>query len=914
MRNTLRTTHLVSNNLWKGVSLVTLALGACAVPSERPAASALAVTVSGDFEVDPARYSAASLAASEPSSAFNGSTHLVAWIGPANSVVMTRVSASGAVTDPLGVVVGTSSATDPPAVASDGNGFLIVWTAAGGAVRAARIAASGAVTDPGGFVVTTSAAASAQPAVAGDASGYLVAWRDGRNMASTDVDYFAARVGADGAVRDRAGIPALVAPGDQQRAVISSSGTGWLLACEDRPATGVPDLRVGRLDASGAPLDGAGRRVAVTVRDRERPALAWNGANHLLTWSDRTLSGSLTPGVYAQVIDPAGAGIGAAVISVAADSASLTTVARNGTGWIVAGRAPTGLWTARLSSAGALLDATPRSLEGATGSGKATLSGSGGASGYLVARVSSGVAGALRLADDGSSTGGVITLNYSAQSSDTPSVAWDGVNFLAIWRDAETGAYALRRISPAGAMVDATATTVPAHAPIAAAFNGANYVLAWQDFASIDRFTATASWSPSAGLGMTATFDTASGILSRDAPSIGAGGAGHMVAWTMFQGSGSNSRFALRAMPVSASGAPRSSAATSVSSTASGGASPGVSFDGTNFLIAWTDLTTPPFGVQCRTAYAVRLTPAGDLLDATPLRLSGTGCDASGVTSTSDGVNHLVAWSSSGGVFAARVSPAGVALDAPRALTSAAGSGLSASFDGRSFVVAWDDNRSGNRDVYAARVSRDGAVLDPEGVAIARDSSDESGAKIASTRAGQTLVLYTLRTLTGTRVRGRFVTFDAPDAGAADASVDVAADVVIDAQRDVVDASDAVFDAGSDGSLDGARDAPDVSDVTRDVALDGQDASDATSDASVDGGDVIDATRDAVDVADATRDAMNDARSADVADATSVPPPATPDAGSGCSSTPRRASASWTLTLAGAVTLLRRRRARRRAA
>ena len=52
-------------------------------------------------------------------------------------------------------------------------------------------------------------------------------------------------------------------------------------------------------------------------------------------------------------------------------------------------------------------------------------------------------------------------------------------------------------------------------------------------------------------------------------------------------------------------------------------------------------------------------------------------------------------------------------------------------FDGTDFVVAWSDDRGGNA-IYVGRVDQDGAVLDPDGVAVAASGSPWGDAPIAS--------------------------------------------------------------------------------------------------------------------------------------------------------------------------------------
>jgi len=104
-----------------------------------------------------------------------------------------------------------------------------------------------------------------------------------------------------------------------------------------------------------------------------------------------------------------------------------------------------------------------------------------------------------------------------------------------------------------------------------------------------------------------------------------------------------------------------------------------------------------------------------------------------------DGTNYLVAWQDGRGtyydVYGARVSPAGAVLDPAGIAISTAGNhqeAPSVTFDGTNHLGAWQDSRSGTSwDTYGARVSPAGAVLDPGGLAI----STESGQQLTPTLA-----------------------------------------------------------------------------------------------------------------------------------------------------------------------------------
>ena len=137
---------------------------------------------------------------------------------------------------------------------------------------------------------------------------------------------------------------------------------------------------------------------------------------------------------------------------------------------------------------------------------------------------------------------------------------------------------------------------------------------------------------------------------------------------------------------------------------------PSVAFNGTNYLAVWGD---PRSGNTAEAdIYGTRVTPAGVVLDPAGIAIS----TASGYQFTpsvsSDGTNYLVAWSDgrSGGtdVYAARVSPAGTVLEpAGIPISTTASSGFPRiAFDGTNYLVVWQDSRSGtSSDIYGARVS-----------------------------------------------------------------------------------------------------------------------------------------------------------------------------------------------------------------
>ncbi len=171
------------------------------------------------------------------------------------------------------------------------------------------------------------------------------------------------------------------------------------------------------------------------------------------------------------------------------------------------------------------------------------------------------------------------------------------------------------------------------------------------------------------------------------------------------------------------------SGAPSPISTTSGGehTNPAVAFDGTEFLVAWVEHGTTPSGL-----YAVRVSTSGAILDGSPTHLfDGSTADVAQPccdlepTVSFDGTNFLVAYrdqrgvaSNSGvaSVSAARVSTAGVLLDGsattPGIVLSSAkaqpiGRVRSVYFNGAAWIV-WESGTP--QQLSAARVAPTGAV------------------------------------------------------------------------------------------------------------------------------------------------------------------------------------------------------------
>lgn len=139
---------------------------------------------------------------------------------------------------------------------------------------------------------------------------------------------------------------------------------------------------------------------------------------------------------------------------------------------------------------------------------------------------------------------------------------------------------------------------------------------------------------------------------------------------------------------------------------------PGIAFDGTNFLVPY---------LQGTDIYARRVTPGGVVLDSTPIAVSvGLNQFASVPSVAFDGTNYLVVWTATrNGVnelYGARLTPTGTVLDPGGVKITIGGDpkirvpGIA--FNGANYLVAWRTNYD---HIYAARISPSLANLDAPG-------------------------------------------------------------------------------------------------------------------------------------------------------------------------------------------------------
>jgi hypothetical protein len=286
----------------------------------------------------------------EPSAAYGAGVHLVAWkANDSYSPHAVRLSASdGSAIDPVRFPLAAIQETcggisRRPSVAFAGQYFLVAWDA-NQVVCAVRVPVTGdigtlqpLVLSQGGIYDRT--------AVASDGTSFLVVWPEWRPSSGlpNEVRYLhRARIRAsDGALLDPAGVRLTTTPEDQRYPEIGFDGTNYLVAWRDRQAPA--GLRGARIRASdGASLDPDAFVIQPSTVDDVQPALAFDGSNHLVVWSDRSrIVGTRVRASDRAILDASPVGL--ATLGRTTENAE-PDVAHDGTGYLVLWREPTSIF------------------------------------------------------------------------------------------------------------------------------------------------------------------------------------------------------------------------------------------------------------------------------------------------------------------------------------------------------------------------------------------------------------------------------------------------------------------------------------------------------------------------------------------------------------------------------------------
>jgi len=628
-----------------------------------------------------------------------------------------------------------------PSIAFDGTNYLVVWQdnrivyfGPGLGVYdifGARVSPSGDVLDPVGIPICTADTNKVSPSVTFDGANYIVVWEDCRRGIEPDI--YGARVDVFGTVLDPSGIEIMAAGGSQTDPCIASDGTNSLVLWADSRGMVNPDVWGARVGQDGSVIDPLGFPVTADTFYQGYPSVAFDGTSYLAVWQDyRGTDGDVYGVRLSQSMIPLDTAI---AVCTAPSDQYRPSIAFGGPDYFVAwcDRSDCRVYGTRVDTSGLVLD--PSGIAVCTTGTVPLYSGPSlvfNGQDYLVTWMDSyeGVfAGRV-------TTSGIPVdpsgLWISQDSSFEPCVASDGINSLVAWQDgrfADTADVCGARVSQSGAVLDSSGILISTAANQqvlpSVAYGSGDYFTVWSDDRNGGQFDVYGARVDPSG----AMLDP-SGIMicgapgNQDQPAVAFGERNHLAVW---RDGRNDSDLQIYGTRVNQSGTVLDSSFV-ISHGAHRTDYPAVTFGRDNYLVVWMDNRNG----WPRSIWGARVDASGSVLDTSGITISAVEGSHRYPAVASDGSDYFVVWSDSRGsdrdIYGARVTGSGAVLDTSGIAISAilnAQTNPSVAFDGTNYFVVWQDSRFvPYSDIYGARVDTSGVVLDPYPSEILISDSD----------------------------------------------------------------------------------------------------------------------------------------------------------------------------------------------
>ncbi|MBV9952497.1 MAG: hypothetical protein JO291_11140 [Acidimicrobiia bacterium] len=360
---------------------------------------------------------------------------------------------------------------------------------------------------------------------------------------------------------------------------------------------------------------------------------------------------------------------------------------------------------------------------------------------------------ARRLSASGAAVGAAATVAGGAAYQAEPAIAGSGGNYLIAWSQGDPASQVLTRtLSASGTLGAAHQITghdfgTTADTPSVTGRTTDGWVIAWHRTYDNGSNPPTqdiyGSVVESTGIGNLGGRVFAGGARVQSAPSLSTA-AGGSVALAYLDAVDDETVPRPLSQAIDSSGAPSGSPVPAAHEVQypERGCNDAAGGNG-QFLVTWQEIRQP----NNPNLYAQRYDAAGNAVGS-PITISTAIGDQFCPVAAWSGTNWLVVWTDArsgvSDIYATTVSGSGAVTPAGGfAITRAAGvqQGPDVSFDGTHFVVAWNDQRNGNQDIYAARVTTNRTVLDPQGIPVTTAQGAQKTPAVASSN-GVTLISW----------------------------------------------------------------------------------------------------------------------------------------------------------------------------
>ncbi|SEK56549.1 hypothetical protein SAMN05444354_101897 [Stigmatella aurantiaca] len=738
--------------------------------------AALSPTVSPEIGMDAPVYGPADNAQYNPSLAYDGTNFLVVWYDlrrdSGADIYGTRVNSTGTVLDTAGIPISTALYyQSAPAVTFNGTNFLVVWNDDRNGsydIYGARVSSTGTVLDSNGILISGASDWQVAPSISHDGTNFLVVWKDYRSETSSDI--YGARVSNNGTILDINGIPISTAAQHQEAPSVAYNGTNFLVVWQDNRSGSSADIYGARVNSAGTVLNINGIIISNNTNAQEAPAVAYNGSDFLVVWQDKRSGTSYD--IYGSRVS--GTGIvrnpsGIPIFVGASDQRS-PAVARGGNDCLVT-------WDdyrtykihgARVSNTGTVIDTSSIAIAPYSNGHYSSAVAYDGTNFLVVWYGYAGINTTNILGARVGSNGTVIDtsnniISTSANGQYTPAVAHDGTNFLIVWSDRRSGYSNIYGVlaNEVGEVLDHSGITISVkssyqHNP-AVAFGGTTFLVAWQDNRNGFNDIYGARVSGSGAVLETDGLPISKASSNQENPEIAYDGTNFLVVWQDYRNDTDNNEYSesdIYGARVTNSGMVIETDGMPISNAPKSQEHPAVTHNGDNFFVVWQDhrIAREDYPISDSDIYGSRVRSSdGKVIDTSGIAISTAVNYQSFPSVTHNGMNFLIVWqdgrSSSYDIYGAKVASNGTVSDTGGIAISTATNGQhipKITYDGTNFLVVWQDYRSGTgfSDIFGARMSESGTLLDTSGFAISDDSADEREPVLTSMGAEMSLVVY----------------------------------------------------------------------------------------------------------------------------------------------------------------------------
>lgn len=648
-----------------------------------------------------------------------------------------------------GVVYGAAPMNQlQPSVTFDGTNYFIVWEDSRSTdydIYGTRVSQEGKILDSCGIIISRDLGQQQNPSVAFDGLNYLVVWQEVRPFV-TYSDIYGARVTKDGIVLDPEEIAVCIASDQQGSPTVTFGNTKYLVVWNDLRRKGYR-IYGSRVDRSGVVLDPNGFAISKAVSNNQfAPVGAFDGVNFLIAWTDYRGTPAT---VYAARVDENGSVLDSTDIAISGGSSP--SVSFDGTNYFIVwhdGRSGAGfdIYGGRVTTSGVLLDTLGIAISTASNN-QLFPSIVFGSRDFLVSwednrGISSDIYGA-RVTRDGIvlDTSG-ITISTASKGQYRPAVGFGSNGYLAMWHDDSTGSdydVFYRRVDQNGGLVDSidiliTISGNGQYLP-AVASDGSDFLVGWEDMRAGARDIYGARTN-SAGIVLDPrALQISTAHDNQYHPSIAFDGANYFIVWEDRRSGLSSDIFGSRISP---SGLVLDTSGFVVSDAADNQCCPAVAFNGSKYLAAWHDARVA-VGI-----YGARVHPSGTVIDTNGFVIANPSWQQKDAALVSGDSNWLVVWEDERsmiywGVYGARVSDAGLVLDSMGILIAEGNSVVplnvnpAVAFDGLNYLAVWQKGCRAplSYEIFGARLSQGGTLLDPSGFNVSNEINDQVGPSIS---------------------------------------------------------------------------------------------------------------------------------------------------------------------------------------